>query len=252
MATTKVTGRTEDEIEEMLAAHREREHPIPFEKRFCLAKIPRQPDDYDGPKRYCVSTNVLSPIYTCKFHGGAGQINADNLDPLANMKHGMKATRESILKDMHSEGNEWQLDLYEWITQEWPEAYDINVEDDPQAEYEFHALATEIVRAERAEGYILREGENGKKRVFSPNGEMYFDDIPHYLSDMIQRQRKLIMKMEDNLGISRKKRMQNEQARDATDIMKSFAEVGASLISDTEQEYNPDEWEPDGGAGDAS
>jgi hypothetical protein len=245
MATTGVTGKPQVEIIGMRRNAEERNHPIEFEKRFCLAKIPRQPEDYDGPERYCVQTNVIHPSYRCKFHGGAGHGNPKYLDPLANMKHGMKATRESILKDMKREGNEWQIDLYEWITEEWPETYNVDLEADPLAQYEFHALAVEIVRAERAEGYILREGENGKKRVFSPQGDMYYDDIPHYLADMLQRQRKLVMKMEDNLGISRKKRMANDQAQDATDVMKSFAEIGAKLITGADQEYDPNAWDPD-------
>jgi len=246
MASGKVTGKTAEEIEDLRAefAEMKRSEWIEFEDYYCLAKIPRQPDDYDGPQRYCSSNNVEHKIKRCKFHGGRNK--TEHLDPLANMKHGMRATRESLMKDMHSDGNEWQLDLYEWITESWPEAYDVDVSEDPLAEYEFHALAVEIVRAERAEGYILREGENGKKRVFSPTGEQYFDDIPHYLADMIQRQRKLIMKMEDNLGISRKKRLQNDQAADATEVMKSFADVGASLIKGADTEYDPERFVPGG------
>ena len=240
MAKYELTGKTESDLAQMRQEARDRDHPIEFEKRFCLAKIPRQPEEYDGPARYCASTKLLYPGYRCKFHGGASSGNPETLDPLANMKHGMNATRENLVSDF----SEADQDLYDWIVGTWPEAYDVDVSEDPQAEYEFHALAVEIVRAERAEGYLIREGESGKKRVFSPSGEMYFDDIPHYLADMLQRQRKLVMKMEDNLGISRKKRMQNEQAKDATDVMKSFAEVGASLISDADQSYNPDDWDP--------
>ena len=246
MATEQVTGRTEAGLDDLRAEFNEttRADLYDFEDCFCLAKIPRQPEDYDGPKRYCVSRNVKHNG-RCKFHGGAGHGNPETLDKYANLKHGMKATRKAILDTMTRDGNEWQVELYEWVTEEWPKAYDIDLDEDPNAEYEFHALALEIVRAERAEGWIFKEGEKGEKRVFAPTGEMYYDDVPHYLADMIQRQRKLIMSMEDNLGISRKKRMQNQQAQDATDVMKSFAEVGASLISDTEAEYDPDEWDPD-------
>ena len=246
MATEQVTGRTEAGLDDLRAEFNEttRSDLYDFEDCFCLAKIPRQPEDYDGPKRYCVSRNVKHNG-RCKFHGGAGHGNPETLDKYANLKHGMKATRKAILDTMTRDGNEWQVELYEWVTEEWPKAYDIDLDEDPNAEYEFHALALEIVRAERAEGWIFKEGEKGEKRVFAPTGEMYYDDVPHYLADMIQRQRKLIMSMEDNLGISRKKRMQNQQAQDATDVMKSFAEVGASLISDTEAEYDPDEWDPD-------
>jgi hypothetical protein len=181
----------------------------------------------------------------CKFHGGASDGNPETLDKYASLTHSMKATRQAILDTMTREGNEWQVDLYEWVTEEWPEAYDIDLDADPNAEYEFHALALEIIRAERAEGWIFEEGEKGSKKIFGPDGSVHYEDVPHYLADMIQRQRKLIMRMEDNLGISRKKRLQNEQAQDATEVLKSFTAVGASLISDADEEYDPDRWNPD-------
>lgn len=90
----------------------------------------------------------------------------------------------------------------------------------------------------------VREGEKGQKKVFGPTGEVEFEDVPHYLADMMQRQRKLIMKMEDNLGISRKARERKTENDDAADIMKSFAEVGASLITKSDKQYDPDEFGP--------
>lgn len=248
MASTEVTGKTERQLRELRAEFEQstRGQLYDFEDCYCLAKIPRQPDDYDGPDRYCFSTKIVHGANHCKFHGGAGHGNPETLDKYANLKHGMKATRKAILDTMTREGNEWQVELYEWVTEEWPKAYDIDLSNDPNAEYEFHALALEIVRAERAEGWIFKEGEKGQKKIFGPDGSVHYEDVPHYLSDMMQRQRKLIMKMEDNLNISRKKRMQNEQAQDATDVLKSFTEVGASLISDADADYDPDEWNPDG------
>lgn len=240
MASGEVTGKTAEQVRKRRAEFQD----LPaaewydFEERFCLAKIPRQPEDYDGPDRYCFNRKLDPDTYICKYHGGAG--DPSKLDKYANLKHSMRATRETIMDTLDRDGGTAEHDLYDWITESWPEAYDIDVSDDPVAEYEFHALALEIIRAERGEGYILGEGERGEKRVFSPTGEMYMDDVPHYLADMIQRQRKLIMKMEDNLGISRKKRLANETAQDATDVFKSFAEVGASLINDADTEYDPD------------
>ena len=243
MASTKVTGKTKSELQELkrefLQTNRGKLYD--FEDCFCLSKIPRQPDDYNGPQRYCVSRNVKAKTKRCKFHLGYAPPNPEHLDPLANMKHGMNAKRENLVKDFSDADQQ----LYDWVVEEWPEAYDVNVDDDPLSEYEFHALAIEIVRAERAEGFLIREGEDNQKKVFGPDGSVHYEDIPHYLADMLQRQRKLIMRMEDNLGISRKKRLQNETAKDATEVMKSFAEVGASLISETDAGYDPDDWNPD-------
>lgn len=234
MATGKVTGKTADEIERLREEH---DHPSPFDKCYCLSKIPRQPEEYDGSKRYCVSRNVIHPHWICKHHGGAG--STEGLDKLAAMKHGMEASVEHLIEDF----SEADQERYRWVTEEWPKAYDIDLDADPQAKNRFHELATEIVRNERASGYIIKQGEQNTKKVFGPNGEVEYEDVPHYLADVLQRNRKLVMKMEDNLGISRKKRLQNEKDADATDLMKSFAEVGASLITGAEKDYDPDEWD---------
>ncbi|MFC7191866.1 hypothetical protein ACFQL7_20925 [Halocatena marina] len=154
----------------------------------------------------------------------------------------MNAETKHLIQDF----SESDQGLYDWVTQEWPDAYDIDVSNDPQAQYEFHVLGTEIVRNERTAGYIIEEGEKQSKKVFGPNGEVEYEDIPHYLSDMLQRNRKLVMKLEDNLGISRKKRLENEQQQDATEIMQSFAEVGRGLVQKSDKEYDPTEWETDG------
>jgi hypothetical protein len=243
MASNEVTGKTERELEEIRKefSQKPRSDLYDFEDCYCLAKIPRQPEDYDGPTRYCASRNLNHKTKTCTFHGGAGHPNPQNLDPLANMKHGMNAKRENLIKDFSDADRE----LYDWIVEEWPEAYDVDLVEDPLAEYEFHALAVEIVRAERGAGYVIGENEKGQKKIFGPDGSVHYEDVPHYLADMLQRQRKLIMRMEDNLGISRKKRMQNQQAQDTTEVMKSFAEVGASLISNADADYDPDDWDPD-------
>lgn len=236
MASKGVTGKTAAEVRDRRESFAEtkRGQLYDFEDCFCLAKIPRQPDDYDGPDRYCFSRDLDYETHICKHHGGAG--DPSNLDPLANMTHGFHATRENLKSDF----SDADQALYEWVVGEWPGAYDVEVSEDPLAEYEFHALGIEIVRAERAEGFLIDEGEDNVKKVFGPNGEVEYEKIPHYLSDMVQRQRKLIMKMEDNLGISRKKRLANETAQDATEAFKSFAEVGASLINDDSTEYDPD------------
>lgn len=238
MASREVTGKTRSGLAELRSAFngKPRSDHYDFEDYYCLSKIPRQPDDYDGPDRYCAK--VAKQNGRCKHHGGNNVPTLENLDSLAAMKHGMKATRSNLIKDFSDADRE----LYNWVVDEWPEAYDISLEADPQAEYEFHALAVEIVRAERGEGYLIREGEKGQKKVFGPTGEVEFEDVPHYLADMMQRQRKLIMKMEDNLGISRKARERKAENDDAADIMKSFAEVGASLITKSDKQYDPDEF----------
>ena len=250
MAKQSVSGKTEEELARMRAdfSEKPRSNIYDFEDCYCLAKIPHQPAEYDGPDRFCAATDLDHESKRCKFHGGAGHGNPELLDKYAGLKHGMKATRKALLDTMTREGNEWQVELYEWVTEEWPTAYDIDVDSDPNAEYEFHALALEIIRAERAEGWIFEEGEKGRKKIFGPDGSLHYENVPHYLADMMQRQRKLIMRMEDSLGISRKARLKADKTDEATDLIKSFAEVGATLITKSDRQYDPDEFggPPDG------
>jgi hypothetical protein len=133
--------------------------------------------------------------------------------------------------------------MYEAIVNEWPKVYDIDPEDDPNAAYNFHVLAIEIIRNERAAGWILDHGEDGTKRVFSPTGEEYEESVPHYLAEALARNRGVVMRLESNLGISRKERLRREDQSDANDVVKGFAEIGKALLGDNE--YDPDAFEPD-------
>ena len=129
MATTEVSGKTIEQLRHLRAeiTEKPRAKSSDLEHCSCVAKIPRQPEDYEGPDRYCFSTNLVGSSKRCKFHGGAGHGNPENLDPLANMKHGMNAARENLLSDMRKDGNEWQVELYDPIVEDWPAAYDIDV-----------------------------------------------------------------------------------------------------------------------------
>jgi hypothetical protein len=240
MATFKVTGKTKEELRELRSEFYSSKKALHYEMDdwYCLAKIPRQPEDYDGPPRYCVST-ALTDLGRCKFHGGKTELHPENLERYANLKHSMNALRSTIINTM----DEGEKVLYDAITKTWPEVYDIDPDEDPNAAYNFHVLAIEIIRNERAAGWILDHGEDGTKRVFSPTGEEYEESVPHYLAEALSRNRGVVMRLEDNLGISRKARLKQEDDADASDLVKSFAEVGKTLLSDGE--YDPDAFEPD-------
>ena len=248
MASQEVTGKTPQEIAEW-KFHWDKD--TPFDEAICLVEIKKQPEDYEGPTRYC--SQYAKNWGRCHYHGGAdgsGEGNPDtsNLDKLAAMTHGLSATRANFyeyIEDSYENSEQqarWMKEMYDWIVDEWPEAYGIDLESDPASAYDFHALAVEIVRAEHAEGYILREGEKGEKEVVSPTGEIRTEDVPHYLAEMMQRQRKLIMKMENHLGISRKSRLKREDNADATDAIQDLAEIGKQLLSPEENEYDADEY----------
>ena len=244
MATLEVTGIPESEIDNFRDKHyvgSPHSNHYDFQELFCFAKIPRQPEDYSGPDRYC--TQRAERFGRCRFHGSRSTPRPWNLDKYAALKHSMFAKRGTIMDTLDSGEREGEVNLYNWITKDWPRAYGIDIEEDPVAEYEFHALALEIIRAERAEGWILAEGEKNEKKVFSPEGHEYEEDVEHYLSEMISRQRKLIMKMEDNLGISRKQRIKQDNQSDATEAVKGLAEIGKAVLDKEEHEYNAEEFD---------
>jgi len=57
MASQEITGAGPEELEQIEGEYYNSpmylDHGIPFEVAYCLNKIARQPDHYDGPQRYC-------------------------------------------------------------------------------------------------------------------------------------------------------------------------------------------------------
>jgi hypothetical protein len=249
MAKKSVSGKTEDELDELRKEFENSpaSEEKTFEQAYCLAKIPRQPDDYDGPDRFCASTD-LRRWDLCKFHGGAGCGNAENLDPLANMKHGMYATEEHLVEDF----DEKDRALYDWVLTTYPEAYDIDLIEDPSSHHALRNLAIEMVRAERGYGYLIREGEKVEKPVRNAEGELVVDgdgevvteDSEHYLAGMMNRQNNLLISIKKSLGITRKQRLEREETSEGTEAIETIAEIGAEVIDPDAKEYDPNRYDP--------
>lgn len=248
MAKRSISGRTQEEVEEL-----RQEYDGEFEKQYCLAKIPYQPEDYDGPDRYCINqeTYKLGSNWLCPYHGGKGQVNSQNLEKLAPMKHGMTAARENLRKDFDDK----DLALYDWITQSYPEAYDINIKESPADAYDIHRLAVEIVRAERGRGYLLEEGEVTESEKYTEDGaivrdkegEVVTEKSEHYLAGMMHRQDTKITKLQRELGVSRKQRQRAQSTDEAVDAIKNFSQLGKEFLSRDDKDYDPEEqpWEDD-------
>lgn len=229
----------------------------PVEEQYCLSQIPCQPEEYDGPVRFCTRQQLSCgppDNYRCKFHGGTSEGEPENLDKLAPMKHGMHATREHLIEDFDDKDEA----LYEWIIGTWPEAYDIDIENDPNAAYDFHRLAAEVVRAERGRGFIIEEGEvNEQERVsdegnvvVGDDGEVVTEKSEHYLAGMMQRQDNKITSLERELGITRKERQKQDSTDDAVDAIKGFANLGAAFLDKgSGDDYDPEDepWQSDDG-----
>ena len=235
MASKGVTGKTKEELAEMRAEFntKPRSEHYDFEECFCLAKIPRQPEDYDGPQRFCASRNVKK-TGRCKFHLGYAELHPENLDKLASLKHGMYATDEHLRQTM----NEREEELYDWVLS-WPEKYNIDLEADPSAAHDFHTLAIEIVREARGKDYILRNSEIREKGVYLPDGTLVeTEELPNTLNEAMASQVRLIQKIKDSLGITRKQQAKNEQVKNASEVMDGLVGAMSEMVSDKE-EYDP-------------
>ena len=250
MAKKSISGKTKDELNGLREEFENNpaSNEQTFEEAYCLAKIPRQPEGYDGPDRYCASTD-LRRWNLCKFHGGAGCGNPENLDPLANMKHGMYATEENLVEDF----DEKDQALYNWVLTTYPEAYDIDLTEDPSSHHALRNLAIEMVRAERGYGYLIREGEKIEKPVRNAEGELIVDrdgevvteDSEHYLAGMMNRQNNLLIKLKKSLGITRRQRLEREETKEGTEAIETIAEIGSEVIDPDSKEYDPTRFEPD-------
>lgn len=259
MATRSVSGKTAEEIEQLREEYEQKmEERLPgtpdFEDAYCLARIAKQPDDYDGPERYCSSRKVrpLGSNWLCKHHGGAtagsGRNDITEYDGSDSMKHGMFATTDNLIDDFDDKDQA----LYNWIMREYPKAYDIDLEADPSSQYDLHRLAVETVRAERGRGFLIEEGEVREKKVKDENGAIVVDDdgeivtekSQHYLSDVLKDQDNKITKLKKELGITRKERMRHDQTDDAVDAIKGFAELGAEFLARDDKDYDKDAERP--------
>lgn len=247
MAQYSVTGKTADEIEELRHRYEvEEDHYVDFTEAYCLCPIEKQPDDYDGPPRFCSmadTSEVGDGLYRCRYHGGSA--DTSNLDKLAAMTHGLHALRKHIRETF----DEKDAAVYDWIINKYPAAYDINIEESPADAYDLHRLAVEIVRAERGRGHILTEGEIHEEEkvgengiVIDENGEVVTEKSSHYLARMLKDQDNKITKLQKELGISRKERQRAENADDAVEAVKNFAELGSAFLDRDDNEYDPDEF----------
>lgn len=257
MSSLEVTGKTQQDFAALRDEYNESERGMPFEQYYCLSKITQQPDDYDGPQRYCSLRGDLlhdckNGERRCKYHGGVGENTGgspENLEPLNRMKHGLKATEENLIKDFDKKDRA----LYEWVIDTYPEAYDIDLDADPNTRYDLHRLAVEMVRAERGRGYLLQEGEVKEQEVRDESGMIIIDDngdivtekSQHYLNDMMYQQDNKITKLEKELGISRKEQRKGDSADAVADAIEGFTELGSAFLSREDTDYDPDErpWE---------
>lgn len=213
---------------------------LSFEEAYCLTRIGKQPEEYSGPTRYCRNLAARredgTKAISCRFHGGGG---AGGVDPLANMSHGFFVNNQNFLDSLADH----EQDFYNEVMYDWPEKYGINFDEDPSAMEDMHALARAIIRDERASVEISDRGLTTTKGQYAPDGTLLErEEQAHYLISPQQAQRRLVMKMKDELGISRKHRDVMESNGDASDTVAGLVEGMREALDGDANEYDPDQF----------
>jgi len=245
MAFGEVTGGTPQEIAEMEVEYEnspkyEREG-IPFETSYCLTRIGKQPEEYDGQTRFCqrrVSRmDDGGHASSCPFHGGQNHSadNDENLEKLAAIKHGMYATEEH-LESVFTEADQ---QLYDWVMS-WADTYGWPSRDEDPSRYDdLEAIALARVRNARANKYILDEGELKRQEIYDENGNLLEKDNPHALSEDVRLKRKLITDIKKELGITPKARSRMNTDEKEANAVEQLGEVASEAILGGSGEDSP-------------
>jgi hypothetical protein len=261
MAYGEVTGATKEELLDLRVEHLNNplgfEHGVPFETAFCVTAIGKQPDEYDGPQRYCTKRASKRDDYdgfrfdeaayapACRFHGGDKGGNYEDLPDdhvLAPIKHGIHATDEHLMMDF----TDAEQTLYDSIVEDWPDVYDWPDEGDDPARYlMLRKVARNVVRSNRAEEYLDDEGEVYWRADHDEQG-IQIDENPEE-NALANEYRLLWSQIEDSLaelGLTPKAR----QAMDTMEAEEAESNAVADIAQDAlseDKDYDPADFEED-------
>ena len=265
MAQAEVTGGTVQDLAELKYEYKQSpkyiDTGVPFETAYCLVTIGKQPEDYDGPTRYCTKrvarTDDGGHAYSCRFHGANTResIPEENLEKpgLAALTHGMYATDEH-LKEAFTDSDQ---KLYDFIMS-WADAYGWPEKSEDPARYDLlEQLAVARVRAARSEKYVLETGEIEADEIFdSESGEIKEIEQENKLTEAIRLQRKLILDIMKELGLTPKEQNRMGAEESQANAAEQLAEVAAEAVlgspdgESDEPAFDPDdqmfEENPDG------
>lgn len=239
MAKLEITGASPEELEDLREEYRETPQAargVPFGDAYCLTKIQNQPDDYDGPERFCKTRTMNGRDDYCQFHE-----HYENLSPTANMTHGVTALRKHLVESF----SEAEQEAYHEIREEWVDYYDLEAPGDIDT---VESMAVSIIREFRADMVI--EGGDGAtdtplttiRNVFGPEGELVDqEDVPHYLLEERRSIRRLIERCKENLDITRKRRNKHEVEQDKSGQLEAISKSVDEAIEGGE--YDPDKYD---------
>jgi len=248
MASGELTGGTPEDLADIRADFEGtpvQESGVPFERAYCLNEIGKQPEEYDGPQRYCqrraakYTDNNGKERYapSCNFHGGRKGCTEENLDKLANLSHGYYAMQEHLLEDL----TDPEREAYDTIMERGADQ-GITRDADFFSWESLQSLALNIVTDRRLRQIINEEGVVRSVNEFSAQGELLDQqDEEHHLLGVSQSQRRLIEKLKENLGLTRKHQDEMDAIEEGGTI--EFLSEGMESALEDGEEYDPEDWE---------
>lgn len=264
MGAGALTGATEKEVAEMEAAFegsRHDDHDIPFDRAYCLAKIGKQPDEYDGPQRYCKNRasrvteeewaeryddeydewDVRSFCHTCRFHGRRIDGHPETLEPhTAAITHGMRAEDKHLRMDF----TDAEQALYDGIVEQWPEVYDWPPESEDPARYLIlKKVATNVVRSHRAEDYLDDEGEIHMKSIYEDGVEVGQEPEENPISGEYRLLVREIVSMLKELGVTPKEQAAQNVSEKSANGLAAIGDAVNDAVVGSDEEYDPDQFE---------
>lgn len=266
MAAGEITGADQSELREMEQEHREsplyQDHGVPFDVAYCLKKIGKQPDDYDGPQRYCRRRackkdeddyeggkfDVAAYAYFCPFHGSdqaeqAGHEQKDNLENprTVNIEHGAHADDKHLIMDFNDEEQE----LFDSIMEDWPEIYDWPDESEDPARYRIlRRVAVNEVRSIREENYLDEDGEVHHEPVYDDQGVQVGEKE---VENPLAREYRLLMAEITNqmkeLGLTPKERQKMDTLSSQADKDEALSDIANEALHGDDTEYDANQFD---------
>lgn len=247
MASQKVTGWTKEDRERERREHPD-DHTWEFEEFYCLAEIPHQPDDYEGPTRYCANyTKRLEGEDRrprCRFHDAEKNWEPEDENPISegearHLKHGMYAEDENLKEDF----SEADKKLFEKIMG-WAE--DFGFEAESPAYMQLESLALSKVREMRAEKYLNEEGELVEREAWNPEEETLetWEEV-HPLADHLRLKKRTILDMMKELGLTPKSQASIDASEGSANASEAIAEIAEEALDSEEAEYDPEKFTED-------
>ncbi|WP_372611649.1 hypothetical protein [Halomonas sp.] len=280
MSSTELTGITAEEIPELREQHEggktHSRHGIEFETMFCLDKIGKQPDDYDGPQRYCTQrVSKYTPeewaekyddeydayderVYTptCRYHFRDRGLHSEGrpenlLEPgLARITHGMYAEDWRLAEDF----SEADAQMFNYVMS-WADIYGWPEKEEDPARYDLlEQFAYDRVRSLRSEEYFEHvkeeneaEGNAGSSEI--EYREVHDDDgvvvgefpVPSTLTEDLRLLRKDLRDQMKELNLTPKSRGEMDALESQANVHDAVGEmVQEALSGDTE--YDPEQF----------